>query len=58
MKFQEELVETLACPATLIDDTGSEIMYRVAKFGEDHKGHFIRFKILEKKASCSCLPNV
>lgn len=54
VKFQEELVETLANPATVIDDTGSEIMYRVAKFGEDHKGHFIRFNIFEKKARCSC----
>ncbi|XP_059636320.1 protein FAR1-RELATED SEQUENCE 5-like isoform X2 [Cornus florida] len=53
-KFQDELVETLANPATMIDDTGSEIMYRVSKFGEDHKAHFIRFNAFEKKASCSC----
>ncbi|KAL7261521.1 hypothetical protein ACSBR1_000039 [Camellia fascicularis] len=54
MKFQEELVETLANPATVIDDKGSEIMYRVAKFGEDHKAQFIRFNVFEKKATCSC----
>ncbi|KAJ0085960.1 hypothetical protein Patl1_09324 [Pistacia atlantica] len=54
MKFQEELVETLAYPATIIDDTGTEIIYRVAKFGEDHKAHFVRFNVFEKKASCSC----
>lgn len=54
LKFQEELVETLANPATVIDDTGLEIMYRVAKFGEDHKAHFIRFSVFEKKVSCSC----
>ncbi|XP_031270270.1 protein FAR1-RELATED SEQUENCE 5-like isoform X1 [Pistacia vera] len=54
MKFQEELVETLAYPATIIDDTGTEIIYRVAKFGEDHKTHFVRFNVFEKKASCSC----
>lgn len=54
LKFQEELVETLANPATVIDDMGLEIMYRVAKFGEDHKAHFIRFSVFGKKASCSC----
>ncbi|KAK6939135.1 MULE transposase domain [Dillenia turbinata] len=54
MKFQEELVETLAYPATIVDDRGSEIVYRVAKFGEDHKVHFVRFNAFEKKASCSC----
>ncbi|KAK4587845.1 hypothetical protein RGQ29_019019 [Quercus rubra] len=54
MIFQEELVETLAYPATIIDDTGSETMYRVAKFGKDHKTHFVRFNIFEKKASIIC----
>ncbi|KAG6704472.1 hypothetical protein I3842_07G135000 [Carya illinoinensis] len=54
MKFQEELVETLAYPATIVDDTGSETMYRVAKFGEDHKVNFVRFNVFEKRASCSC----
>lgn len=54
MIFQEELVETLAYPATIIDDTGSETMYKVAKFGEDHTPHFVRFNVFEKKASCSC----
>lgn len=54
MKFQEELVETLAYPATVVDDTGSETLFRVAKFGEDRKGHFVKFNVFEKKASCSC----
>lgn len=54
MKFQEELVETLAYPATMVDDTGSETVYRVAKFGEDHKVYFVRFNVFEKKSSCSC----
>ncbi|CAN6711928.1 unnamed protein product [Malus baccata var. baccata] len=54
MKFQEELVETLAYPATVVDDTGSETMYRVAKFGEDHKVHSVKFNVFEKKARCSC----
>ncbi|GMN34669.1 hypothetical protein TIFTF001_004810 [Ficus carica] len=42
MKFQEELVETLAYPATVVDDTGLETVYRVAKFGGDHNAHFVR----------------
>ncbi|OMP12327.1 hypothetical protein COLO4_03304 [Corchorus olitorius] len=54
IKFQEELVETLAYPATAIDDTGLEVMYRVAKFGEDHTSHFVKFDVFRKKASCSC----
>lgn len=54
MKFQEELVETLAYPATIVNDTGSEIIYRVAKFGEEQKAHFVRYNVFEKKASCSC----
>ncbi|XAR61496.1 hypothetical protein NMG60_11015938 [Bertholletia excelsa] len=54
VKFQEELVETLANPATVINDTGSDIKYRVTKFGEDHKAHFIKFNVFEKKARCSC----
>ncbi|XP_010270590.1 PREDICTED: protein FAR1-RELATED SEQUENCE 5-like [Nelumbo nucifera] len=54
MKFQEELVETLANPATKIEDTGTVTTYRVAKFGEDHKAHIVRFSVFEKKANCSC----
>ncbi|CAK9167804.1 unnamed protein product [Ilex paraguariensis] len=54
LKFQEELVETLANPANVIDDTGLEVMYQVAKFGEDNKVQLIRFNVFEKKASCSC----
>lgn len=54
MKFQEELVETLANPATKIDDSGAVSTYRVAKFGEDHKAHTVTFNSFEMKASCSC----
>ncbi|WCJ44777.1 FAR1-related sequence 5 [Euphorbia peplus] len=54
MKFQEELVVTLAYPATLVDDTGSTITYRVAKFREDHKAHFVKVHVFEKRPSCSC----
>lgn len=54
MKFQEELVETLANPATKIDDSGTVTTYRVAKFGENLKSHVVTFNSFEMKASCSC----
>lgn len=54
IKFQEELVETLANPATKIEDSGTITAYRVAKFGEEHKAHTVRFNSFEMKASCSC----
>ncbi|KAL3509347.1 hypothetical protein ACH5RR_028748 [Cinchona calisaya] len=54
MKFQGELVETLANPATKIDDSGTVTAYRVAKFGEEHRAHIVRFNALEMKANCSC----
>lgn len=53
MKFQEELVETLANQAT-INDIGVDILYQVAKYGEGHKAYFIRFNVFENKANCSC----
>lgn len=53
-KFQDELVETLANPATKINDSGTVATYRVAKFGEDHKANAVSFNSLEMKASCSC----
>ncbi|XP_059297478.1 protein FAR1-RELATED SEQUENCE 9 [Lycium ferocissimum] len=55
MKFQEELVETLANPATKIDDSGAITTYHVAKFGEEHKAHTVRFNTFELTANCSCL---
>lgn len=54
MKFQEELVETLANPATKVDDSGTITTYRVSKFGEVHKAHGVSFSSFEVKASCSC----
>lgn len=54
IKFQAELVETLANPATKIDDSGTVTTYRVSKFGDDHKAHSVRFNAFEMKASCSC----
>ncbi|KAK9164788.1 hypothetical protein Syun_005690 [Stephania yunnanensis] len=54
MKFQEELVETLAMTATKIEDTGTVTTYRVAKFGDDLKAYIIKFHVFEMKADCSC----
>ncbi|XP_042495370.1 protein FAR1-RELATED SEQUENCE 5-like [Macadamia integrifolia] len=54
MKFQEELVETLANPATKIEDTGISTIFRVAKFGEEKKAHIVRFNVFENKATCTC----
>ncbi|EYU43087.1 hypothetical protein ABFS82_08G112600 [Erythranthe guttata] len=54
MKFQGELVETLANPATVLDESGAVTTYRVAKFGEEHKAHTVRFNGFEMKATCSC----
>ncbi|KAJ7967050.1 FAR1-related sequence [Quillaja saponaria] len=54
IKFQAELVETLANPATKIDDSGHITTFRVAKFGEDHKAHAVTFNSFEMRASCSC----
>lgn len=54
MKFQEELVETLAITATKLEDTGTLTTYRVAKFGEDHQTYIVNFHVFEMKANCSC----
>ncbi|XP_004491653.1 protein FAR1-RELATED SEQUENCE 9 isoform X2 [Cicer arietinum] len=54
MKFQEELVETLANPATKVDDSGTLTTYRVAKFGENQTSQIVTFNSFEMKASCSC----
>ncbi|XP_030552654.1 protein FAR1-RELATED SEQUENCE 9 [Rhodamnia argentea] len=54
MKFQEELVETLANPATKIEDSGAVSTYRVAKYGEECKAHTVSFNSFEMKATCSC----
>ncbi|KAK4351749.1 hypothetical protein RND71_027267 [Anisodus tanguticus] len=53
LMFQQELMETLAYPATIINDTGSDVIYHVVKFGEDHKVHYVQYNVFEKKASCS-----
>lgn len=54
MKFQGELVETMANPATKIGESGTVIDYRVAKFGDGHKAHTVRFDSLEMRANCTC----
>ncbi|WCJ28616.1 FAR1-related sequence 5 [Euphorbia peplus] len=53
-RFQEELVGTLTFMASKAEDGSGSITYQVSKFGEDHKAYYVRFNILEMKASCSC----
>ncbi|KAL9262272.1 FAR1-RELATED SEQUENCE 5-like protein [Drosera capensis] len=52
--FQEELVGTLIFMATKTDDDGEVTTFHIAKYGEEHKSYYVRFNVLEKKASCSC----
>ncbi|XP_022763839.1 protein FAR1-RELATED SEQUENCE 5-like [Durio zibethinus] len=56
MRFQEELVGTLTFMASKSDDDDDAdiITYQVEKFGEDHKAHYVKFNVLEMKATCSC----
>ncbi|PIA56956.1 hypothetical protein AQUCO_00700960v1 [Aquilegia coerulea] len=54
MKFQEELFETLTFMATETEDDGAATIYRVAKFGEDHRVYFVKLNVLEMKATCTC----
>ncbi|KAK9055160.1 hypothetical protein SSX86_026242 [Deinandra increscens subsp. villosa] len=54
LKFQEELVETLANRATKVEDRGTVTTYRVDKFGDGERGHIVRFNGFELKAMCSC----
>ncbi|XP_052196787.1 protein FAR1-RELATED SEQUENCE 5-like [Diospyros lotus] len=54
MKFQEELVETLAFLANKVEDEEATITYQVAKFGENHKPFFVKLNLKEMKAACSC----
>ncbi|GMY39167.1 protein FAR1-RELATED SEQUENCE 5 [Fagus crenata] len=54
MRFQEELVGTLTFMASKAEDDGEVITYQVAKFGEDHKAYYVKFNVLEMKATCSC----
>ncbi|XP_022743905.1 protein FAR1-RELATED SEQUENCE 5-like [Durio zibethinus] len=53
-RFQEELVGTLTLMASKSDDDADIITYQVAKFGEDHKSYYVKFNVLEMKATCSC----
>ncbi|KAL9244918.1 hypothetical protein vseg_018632 [Gypsophila vaccaria] len=53
-KFQDELVETLANPATKLVESETITTFRVAKFGEEHKARVVSFNSLEKRASCTC----
>ncbi|CAF2123379.1 unnamed protein product [Brassica napus] len=53
-RFQEELVGTLTFMASKADDDGDLGTYQVAKYGETHKAHCVKFNILEMRANCSC----
>lgn len=54
IRFQEELVGTLTLMASKAEDDGEVIIYQVSKFGEDHKAYYVKFNVLEMKATCSC----
>ncbi|CAL5328782.1 unnamed protein product [Camellia sinensis] len=54
VRFQEELVGTLTFMASKVEDDGEVTMYQVAKFGEDHKAYYVKFNVLEMRATCSC----
>ncbi|KAI6700929.1 hypothetical protein NL676_015253 [Syzygium grande] len=54
IRFQEELVGTLTFMASKIDDDSEIITYQVAKYGEDHKSYYVKFNVLEMRATCSC----
>ncbi|KAG5526926.1 hypothetical protein RHGRI_032995 [Rhododendron griersonianum] len=53
-RFQEELVGTLTFMASKVEDDGEVTTYQVAKFGEDHKAYYVKFNVLEMRATCSC----
>lgn len=53
-RFQEELVGTLTLMATKAEDDGGTTTYQVSKYGEDHRAYYIKFNVLEMKATCSC----
>ncbi|KAL6553550.1 hypothetical protein OROGR_007392 [Orobanche gracilis] len=54
MKFQGELVETFANPATAINDSGPVTVYRVSKFGEELRARTVKFNAFGMEATCSC----
>ncbi|CAO2823503.1 unnamed protein product [Amaranthus hypochondriacus] len=54
MKFQDELVETMANSATELEESETATSFRVAKFGDGHRSHIVSFNSLETNASCSC----
>lgn len=54
VRFQEELVGTLTFMASMAGDGGETTTYQVAKYGDDHKAFYVKFNVLEMRASCSC----
>uniref|UniRef100_A0A5B6YN49 Protein FAR1-RELATED SEQUENCE n=1 Tax=Davidia involucrata TaxID=16924 RepID=A0A5B6YN49_DAVIN len=53
-RFQEELVGTLTFMASKVEDDEEITVYQVEKFGEDHKANYVKFNVLEMRATCSC----
>ncbi|KAK3021504.1 hypothetical protein RJ639_046415, partial [Escallonia herrerae] len=54
MRFQAELVGTLTFMASKAEDDGEITRYQVSKFGEDHRTYYVRFNVLQMRATCSC----
>lgn len=54
VKFQEELVETFAYTANIVENDGVVSKYRVAKYEHDHKAYMVTLDIFGMKANCSC----
>lgn len=54
VRFQEELVGTLTFMASKVDDDSDVITYQVSKYGEEHKAYYVKFNVVQMKASCSC----
>lgn len=53
-KFQEEIFETCAYTANRYEEDGALSMYRVTRFGEDHKTCNVAFNTSNLQAWCSC----
>ncbi|RDX60795.1 Protein FAR1-RELATED SEQUENCE 3, partial [Mucuna pruriens] len=54
LKFQEELVETFAYTANIIEEGGANSIFRVAKFEDAQKTYIVTLNHSELRANCSC----
>lgn len=54
IKFQEELVETLAFVATKLDSEEAISTFQVSKYEANLKPYFVRYTVTETKVTCSC----